>query len=130
MSSYLGAAGIAVSELDTSAAFYTELLGMVELQTIELPNMKEIVLGFEGVRGASVILMHYTDDTNPNCKNNPVKLVFYVPNAKITLEAIRDANYVVEREATKYPSMGGVVIGFAKDPDGYLIEIIQKPAKS
>jgi len=129
MSSYLGAVGIAVSELDTSAAFYTELLGMVELQTFELPNMKEIVLGFKGVRSASVILMKYTDDTRPNCKNNPVKLVFYVPDAKSTLEAIRDANHIVVKEATEYPSMGGVIIGFAKDPDGYLIEIVQKQAK-
>ena len=129
MSTYLGAIGIAVSELDSSAAFYTKMLGMVELQTIELPNMKEVVLGFKGSRSASVILMQYTDDSNPNCKNNPVKLVFYVADVKATLEAIRDANYRVTHEATEYPSMGGVTIGFAKDHDGYLIELIQKPAK-
>ena len=130
MSTYLGAAGIAVSDLDRSAAFYTELLGMVVLQTIEVPTMREIVLGFEGVRGASVLLMKYTDGRNPSCKDDPVKLVFYVANARATLEAIRDANYIVHREATEYPSMGGAIIGFAKDPDGYLIELVQKPAKS
>ena len=130
MSTYLGAAGIAVSDLDRSAAFYTELLGMVVLQTIEVPTMREIVLGFEGVRGASVLLMKYTDGRNPSCEDDSVKLVFYVANAKATLEAIRDANYIVHREATEYPSMGGAIIGFAKDPDGYLIELVQKPAKS
>jgi catechol 2,3-dioxygenase-like lactoylglutathione lyase family enzyme len=35
MSKYLGAAGIAVNELERSAAFYTDVLGMVVLQTIE-----------------------------------------------------------------------------------------------
>ena len=129
MSKYIGAVGIAVSELDTSAAFYTEMLGMVVLQTIEFPTMKEIVLGFEGVRGASVLLMQYTDGRSPGCEDDAVKLVFYVPDANAILESVRDANYVVHREATEYPSMGGTIIGFAKDPDGYLIELIQKPPK-
>jgi len=130
MSTYLGAVGIAVSDLETSAAFYTRLLGMVELQTIEVPTMTEIVLGFEGVRSASVLLMQYADDKKPNCQDDPLKLVFYMPDARATLDAIREANYVVVREATEYPSMGGMIIGFAKDPDGYLIEIIQKPARN
>ena len=130
MSKYLGAVGIAVSDLETSAAFYTEMLGMVELQTIEAPTMTEIVLGFKGVRSAAVLLMKYADGRKPDCKDDPVKLVFYVPDAKTTLEAIRDANYVVVREAAEYPSLGGMILGFAKDPDGYLIEIIQKPPKN
>lgn len=129
MSKYIGAVGIAVSELDASAAFYTEMLGMVELQTMEISGMTQIVLGFEGVRGASVLLMKYNDDTNRDFKNSPVKLVFYVPDTAATLEAIRAANYIVEKEATAYAPMGGAIIGFAKDPDGYLIEFIQKPAK-
>ena len=130
MSKYLGAVGITVNELDTSAAFYTEMLGMVELQTIEAPTMTEIVLGFKGVRSAAVLLMKYTDGRKPNCEGDPVKLVFYVPDAKSTLETIRDANHVVVREAAEYPSLGGMIIGFAKDPDGYLVELIQKPPKS
>lgn len=129
MSKYFGAVGIAVNELDTSAAFYTTLLGMVELQTVENPSMKQIVLGFEGVRGASVLLMKYTDDRNRNFKDSPVKLVFYVADTAATLEAIRAADYVIEREATAYAPMGGAIIGFAKDPDGYLIELVQKPAR-
>jgi lactoylglutathione lyase len=129
MSKYFGAVGIAVSELDTSAAFYTAMLGMVVLQTIETPSLKQIVLGFEGVRGASVLLMKYTDGRDVDCKGNPVKLVFYVPDTAATLEAIRAANYVVEREASAYAPMGGAIIGFAKDPDGYLVELVQKPAK-
>jgi lactoylglutathione lyase len=129
MAQYLGAVGIAVSELDTSAPFYTGPLGMVELQTIDLPNMKEIVLGFEGVRSAAVILMMYTDGTEFRGDNKPAKLVFYVADAGATLDAIREAGFVVEREATAVPSMGGALIGFARDPDGYLIELIQKPPR-
>jgi len=129
MSHYLGAVGIAVSDLEKSARFYCDQIGMVQLQTIELPYMKEIVLGFEGIRSASVVLMHYIDGSNPNCTDNPIKLVFYVDNAKAILNAIRNANYPVTREAEVYPNMGGIIIGFGKDPDGYTVELIEKPAK-
>ena len=130
MSKYIGAIGIAVSDLQASAAFYTKMLGMVELQTMELPTVTQIVLGFEGVRGASVLLMNYTDGRDINCKDVPVKLVFYVPDTEARLEAIRAANYTVHIEATAHASMGGAIIGFAKDPDGYLVELIQKPPKN
>ena len=130
MSRYFGAVGIPVSDLDGSAAFYTSMLGMVELQTIEVPFMKQIVLGFEGVRGASVLLMKYTDGRNVSCKDNPIKLVFYVPDITATLEAIRAANYTVETEATPVAELGGAIVGFARDPDGYRIELIQKPPKN
>ena len=130
MSRYFGAVGIPVTDLDASAAFYTAMLGMVELQTIEVPAMKQIVLGFEGVRGASVLLMKYTDGRNVNCKDNPLKLVFYVPDIASTLEAVRAANYTIETEATPVAEIGGAIIGFVKDPDGYRIELVQKPAKN
>lgn len=129
MAMYLGAVGIGVSDLQRSAQYYTELLGLEQLQTIELPHMKEIVLGFAGSRSASVVLMFFTDDSNPNVKNNPIKLVFYMPDAKATLQTIATAGYDIVSDAKPYASMGGALIGFAKDPDGYLIEIIQKPAK-
>ena len=129
MSKYLGAAGIAVTNLEASTAFYTSILGMTELQTIELPTMKEIILGFEGTRSAAVILMQYTDGTPVNRDNKPGKLVFYVDETAATLDAMRDAGFAVESEATAYESMGGAIIGFARDPDGHLLELIQKPPK-
>lgn len=129
MATYLAATGIAVGDLDTSAAFYTDVLGMVVLQNIEIPTMKEIVLGFEGVRGASVLLMQYTDGRNPGCEEGAAKLVFYVPDARAILEAARDAGHVIHREAAEAPSMGGAIIGYVKDSDGYLVELIQKPPK-
>ena len=52
---------------------------MTSLQTITLPEMEEIILGFEGTRSAAVILMKYTDDTH--VKNNQSwQTLFYVNN--------------------------------------------------
>ncbi|MGH1471804.1 MAG: VOC family protein [Cellvibrionaceae bacterium] len=129
MSEYLGAVGIGVSDLNRSVKFYTEVLGLTALQTINLKHMNEVVMGFKGTRSASVVLMNFIDDSNPNYLNNPVKLVFYKEDAKATISAIGAAGYDIVSEPTPYESMGNALIGFGKDPDGYLIEIIQKPNK-
>ena len=127
MAEYLSAVGIVVVDLELAAGFYERALGMTSLQTITLPTMKEIVLGFEGTRSAAVILMKYTDGTQHENNKRDGKLVF---NASRTLEAIRDAGCRVEREAKVIDSMGGAIIGFARDPDGHQLELIQKPPKN
>jgi len=129
MSKYLGAVGIAVSDLERSSAFYTKILGMVELRRLELESMDEIILGFEGSRSASVVLMKYTDGSDHNCQDLPVKLVFFVDDTRGILEAVRASGYTIYKEAQEYPSMGGMIIGYAKDPDGYKVELMQKPPK-
>ena len=85
MAKYIGAIGVAVSDLDASLEFYTSMIGMVELQRMELPTMQQVVLGFEGVRGPSVLLMRH-NDASVNTKDNPIKLVFYVPDTAGMLE--------------------------------------------
>tara|TARA_X000001036_G_scaffold353217_1_gene334512 strand:- start:557 stop:949 length:393 start_codon:yes stop_codon:yes gene_type:complete len=130
MAEYLSAVGIVVVDLELAAGFYERALGMTSLQTITLPTMKQIVLGFEGTRSAAVILMKHTDGTQHENNKRDGKLVFYVNNASRTLEAIRDAGCRVEREAKVIDSMGGAIIGFARDPDGHQLELIQKPPKN
>ena len=46
MSTYLTATGIAVSDLEASTKFYTEMLGMTVYRTITLDTMVENILGF------------------------------------------------------------------------------------
>src|SRR5277367_6813148 len=73
---FLTAVGIGVSDLDRSTDFYSRVLGMKPMQTFKLDYMDEVMLAHEG-RNA-VVLMHYTDGSARNYKDNPVKLVFYV----------------------------------------------------
>src|SRR5688572_12942011 len=87
--SSLGAAGIAVSDLGRSVDFYRQAFGMVELMKLRLPDMDEVILGFEGGRGAAVVLMQYTDGSTNETTGHPVKLVFYVPDPTATAAAIR-----------------------------------------
>ena len=123
---YIGATGIGVSDLKRSTDFYTRVLGMKVMQTFKLDYMEEIVLVHEG-RNA-VVLMHYTDGSNPNYKNLPVKLVFYVSDPKAVAARVREAGCEVTREPEALPSFGNAVVGLAKDPDGYVVELLQAPA--
>ena len=128
MGNYTGAVGIGVSDLQRSVAFYRDVLGMRELMTFSLPHMDEVVLGW-GRKGASIVLMQYTDGSDPVTSDLPVKLVLYVDDPVTVADTIRRAGFTIEREPEPVPTLGGAVVGFAKDPDGYLLELLQAPAE-
>jgi len=109
-----------------SPDFYSRVLGMKVMQTFKIDYMDEIMLAHEG-RNA-VVLMHYTDGSARNYKDNPVKLVFYVTDPVAITARIRADGLEITREPAPIESLGGAVVGLAKDPDGYVIELIQAPA--
>ena len=122
---FLTAVGIGVSDLERSADFYGRVLGMKHVQTFKLDYMDEIMLAHEG-RNA-VVLMHYTDGSPRNYKDNPVKLVFYVTDPAGLAAKIRAEGLEITRDPAPIESLGGAVVGLAKDPDGYVIELIEAP---
>ena len=125
---YIGAFGIGVSDLDRSADFYTRVLGMKVITTFKLAEMDEIIVGYEG-RGAALVLMHWTDGSARSYADNPVKIAIYVPDPVAAADAIRAEGLAVTREPTPFGA-GGPIVGFARDPDGYVIELLQRPAKA
>jgi lactoylglutathione lyase len=122
---YLTAVGIGVSDLAHSADFYSRVLGMQETQRFHLDHMDEIVLAHEG-RNA-VVLMHWTDGSSPNYAGNPVKLVFNVADPAALAERIRAEGLEITMEPQVFPGLGGTIVCLAKDPDGYVIELLKPP---
>jgi hypothetical protein len=59
-----------------------------------------------------------------------VKLVFYVTDAVGFAGKIKAAGLEITHPPTPNAGMGGAVICLAKDPDGYVIELIERPARS
>ena len=119
--------GLGVSDLAKSIDFYSRVCGMTELQTYHLSYMDETIVGFvvDGVtKGARLVLMHWTDGSARNYQNNPIKIVFQVPDAKAFADRIRAEGYPIPREPGK-SSVSDNVVGFASDPGGYQIEILQ-----
>jgi lactoylglutathione lyase len=121
----LAAVGIGVADMAKSEAFYTGVLGMQVQQRINLPHLQEVVVGYEG--RTSVVLMHWLDGSERNYRDNPVKLVFFVPDAKGQIEKIRAAGLPISREAEVMPEFNNMIIGLAEDPDGYVVEFLQAP---
>ena len=124
----LGAVGIGVSDLPRSVDFYSRVLGLTLTQTFKLDYMDEVVLAFEG--RTAVVLMHYTDGSVRNYKDNPVKLVFFVTDPKAVSDRIKADGLEIVREPTPIETLGGAIVGLAKDPDGYTIELLQAPVRS
>jgi len=124
---FLTAVGIGVSSLERSTAFYRDVLGMQVLRTFELDYMDEVMLAHEG-RNA-VVLMHYKDGSARNYRDNPVKLVFYVVDPAALAAKVRADGLEITHEPAPNASLGGSLVCLAKDPDGYVIELIQRPAK-
>ena len=120
----IGAFGIGVSNLERSVDFYGRVLGMVEQRRIKVAYMDEVVIGFEG--RPPLVLMHYTDGSAQHYENNPVKLVIYVDDPTACVERVRVEGLEVLREPFSSPEMGGALIGLVKDPDGYVLEFIQR----
>jgi lactoylglutathione lyase len=121
---FLGATGIGVSDLRASAEFYKAALGMTELRTVKVDYMDEIILVHEA--RSALVLMHWTDGSARNYKDVPVKLVFYVTDPKAAAERIRQAGGTMTREPAPFGA-DGMIVGLGKDPDGYVVELLQAP---
>jgi lactoylglutathione lyase len=85
-----------------------------------------VLVGFGG-RGTAVALMHWTDGSDPDYRDLPIKLVFYVPDPVALSDAIEAEGLEIIRKPAPVPELGGAVVGLAKDPDGYIVELLQAP---
>lgn len=121
----LGAFGIAVADLDRSADFYGAVFGMVDTMTFDLPHMREIVLGFPDDRDTGLVLMQYTDGSDNSRRGNPLKLVLYVADPEAVAASVTDHVGRVAMAPRRFPKMGNALVGFVKDPDGHLIELLE-----
>src|SRR5277367_4703927 len=102
---FLTAVGIGVADLAKSADFYSRVLGMTQTGTFKIDYMDEIMLSHEG--RSAVVLMHYTDGSARNYRDNPVKLVFYVTDPVGIANRIRADGLEVTREPAPIESLGG-----------------------
>jgi catechol 2,3-dioxygenase-like lactoylglutathione lyase family enzyme len=123
---YMGATGIGVSNFETSVQFYSEVLGMSLRYELAVPGyVNEKILYFKDSKGSDVVVMSYIDGRERTFKNNPVKLVFYVPSAGAVIEAIGARGLQILAAPAPQAAFGNTIVGFARDPDGYVLEIIE-----
>ena len=119
---------IRVGNLDTSLAFYTEILGMRLLRRNDYPEGK-FTLAFVGYQeeadGAVLELTHNWGVDAYEIGTGYGHIALAVDDAYAACEQIKARGGKVTREAG--PMKGGTrVIAFVEDPDGYKIELIQR----
>ncbi len=118
-----------VGNLQRSIDFYTQVLGMKLLRTSENPEYKYSLafVGFEGNPAQAEIELTYNWGTESYELGTAYgHIALGVPDARAACEKIKAAGGRVTREAG--PVKGGsTVIAFVTDPDGYKIELIERP---
>jgi lactoylglutathione lyase len=119
----LSAVGIGVSDLAKSTDFYVNVMGMQKIRSYKLDYMDEEVLGYPD--GESyIVLMHWTDGSPRIYKDLPIKIVTRVKDPAALAAKIKAAGFEVTREPQPSDQVGGAIVGFAKDPDGYVLELL------
>ena len=121
-----------VGDLERSIAFYTRVLGMRLLRRTERPE-HGYTLAFVGygdeADSAVIELTHNHGVDRYEMGNAYGHVAIGVPDAAALCDRVRSApecGGVVTREAG--PVKGGTtVIAFVQDPDGYKIELIERP---
>tara|TARA_B110000037_G_C16821298_1_gene383809 strand:- start:53 stop:526 length:474 start_codon:yes stop_codon:yes gene_type:complete len=129
----MGFVGIGVSSLEESTKFYKEALGLKILGTydnIEVDNsdgskwyIDEVVLG-KDEKSTGLVLMNWGKE-NRSYDGNNSKIVFVVNNAVEVMNNIKNAGGKIDREAIPHYSIDGGLVGLARDPDNYVVEIVQ-----
>ncbi len=127
----LAAARIGAVDVDGVAKFYKSAFGMQEIMRLDMPSIKEIMLNFGSTVEAAkantnpwiVIMGRASDDV----KEVP-HLVLYVTDMKATVAAVKAAGGKVEGEPGAFGD-AGMIVGFAVDPAGNRMELIQQKAR-
>ena len=119
-----------VGNLQRSIDFYTQVLGMTLLRTTERPEQK-YDLAFVGYghnpEHAEIELTYNYGVASYEMGTAYGHIAIGVPDAYAACEKIRASGGNVTREPG--PVKGGsTVIAFVTDPDGYKIELIERPA--
>jgi lactoylglutathione lyase len=122
---------VRTSNMDRSIDFYTKLIGLKLQSRHEIPqNNAEITfLQDPDAKGSSLELTCYRKQEKfiqPEYENRIFDhLAFTVPNMQKTIETLRKNNVTITDEPyTLGP--GGPTIAFIEDPDGTLIELIER----
>ncbi len=117
-----------VADLQKSIEFYTQILDMKLLRKSENSEYKYTLafLGYGDESDSTVLELTYNWDTNKYDLGNAYgHIAIETDDIYKTCDKVKEMGGQITREAG--PVKGGTtVIAFAKDPDGYMIELINK----
>lgn len=116
-----------VRDLDASIRFYTGLLGMRLLRRMDFPEGRFTLafVGYGPEDGTTVIELTYNYDHGPyEIGTGYGHIALETSDIYATVEQLRAGGALITREPGPMKH-GKTHIAFLKDPDGYLIELVQ-----
>jgi catechol 2,3-dioxygenase-like lactoylglutathione lyase family enzyme len=113
---------LSVSDMDQSADFYSNVLGLSTLFSMELPNGAGLSRGYTTPAGIAVELVqiHGVDAVEAAASST---LAFSVPDLAAAKSSLESAGIAITMEM----DIAGIAMLFIQDPDGHAIEIAQLP---
>ncbi|MFC3079641.1 VOC family protein [Phenylobacterium terrae] len=113
--------GLNVADLERSKRFYTEVLGFkVAARVPASGEAVEYLLGLNGdLRGDTLVVLRKVEKVDPAAAGFG-RLVLTVPDGRKLAERAAAAGYPPARIADG--------TNFVRDPDGYTVELYQRPA--
>ena len=122
------ALGFSVSDLAASRKFYTAL-GMTDSSVGSFPvtdasgsaTITEYSVKFTD--GSGLVLQRWSPMRNS--KDNPIKVVIFVPDAKAFADKVTAAGGTIVKQAERTPVYDNRQLVVAKDPDGYVLDIVE-----
>lgn len=114
-----------VVDPERSVKFYTDALGMTLLRQhdFEEARFSLYFLGYGGERDHSIIELTHNWDTDSYEQGTAYgHIAIQCDDLQQTVERVRQSDGEVAVEPKKMK--GGPVMAFAKDPDGYMIELL------
>ena len=117
-----------VGDLDLAIAFYTEVLGMKLLRRNDYPEGKYTLafVGYGEEKDSAVLELTYNWGVSSYELGSAYgHIAIQVDDAHQACKRVKQKGGSIIREAAARPG-SATILAFIKDPDGYMIEFIQK----
>ena len=118
-----------VGDLQRSVDFYTKGFGMHEMRRRDVPDGKYTLafLGYGNEEDNTALELTYTYGVEKYEMGGAFgHLAIGVPDVAKACEVVAASGGTVTRPAGPV-KFGTTIIAFVKDPDGYMIELVQRP---
>lgn len=128
----LNAGRVGAVDADATAKFYEAAFGLKEVNRFKFPGGAEIMLNFgdsvaaaKANPAAQIVVMHRASDA---VKDSVPHLIFNVTDIAAVAKAVTAAGGKIQGKPREFGKTG-ILIGFAVDPAGNRIELIQPPKR-
>ena len=119
---------LCVADLERSAQFYTNVIGLREAWRYRLPGLQEVVLqSVEKPDGMSLGLMLWDPPRAVVVGHEHGRIGVVTSDIEAFFARARGQGARVLEEPLAMPEIG-IKVGFLADPDGYAVEVVQMVA--